>query len=89
MQIWERGPQSVESMLGTLCKCVCVCVCVAAYDIGNRILLCSFLSSSNLLIANAGLDAVSYEITCVRKRYSANIKFARYTRRGKAKNMKS
>ena len=33
MQIWERSPESVESMLGALCKCVCVCetVCICAY----------------------------------------------------------
>ena len=43
MQIWERGPQCVRSMLGALCKalCVCLCVCVGArmclvweYEIG-------------------------------------------------------
>ena len=60
-----------------------------AYDIGNRILLCSFLGSSNLLIANADLDVVNYEIACVRQGYSASMKIVKYTRMGKAKNMKS
>ena len=36
-----------------------------AYDIGNRILLCSFLSSSNVLIANDDLDVANHEIKCV------------------------
>ena len=37
-----------------------------AYDIGTRVLRCSFLSSSNLLIVNSDLDVVNYEIKCVR-----------------------
>ena len=63
---------------------------ICRIDVGSVVwLMCSFFSSSILLIANADLDVVNYEITCVRKRYNANIKFAKYTRRGKAKNMKS
>ena len=73
--VWERGPQSVASMLH---RCV-------AYDIGNRILLCSFLSSSNLLIANADLCVENYESSvCVcigvfsgnMKVFSGNVKAA-------------
>ena len=48
-----------------------------AYDIGNRIMLCSFLGSSNLLIVNSDLNVVNYEIKCVRKWYSANMRFAK------------
>ena len=60
-----------------------------AYDIGNRILVCSFLRSSHLLTVNGDLDVVNYGIKCVRKWCSANMMFARYTRMGKAINLKS
>ena len=60
-----------------------------AFDIGNRILLSSLLCSSNLAIVNSDLDVVNYEIKCVRKWYSANMRLAKYARRGKATNLKS